>query len=96
MVCEKRQLLKNYFDDNGKNGYAYAYIYPGMNKVCQAAGRVIRTVQDIGVIALLDERFLSDEYMALFPREWSNVKVGNGDSMAKIVSDFWQKADKIS
>lgn len=89
MVCNEREILRHFFDDNGKNGYAYSYMYPGMNKVCQAAGRVIRTVDDTGIIALLDDRFLTDEYICLFPREWSSVAVGNEKNIRQIVDDFW-------
>lgn len=89
MVCNEREILRRFFDDNGKNGYAYSYMYPGMNKVCQAAGRVIRTVDDTGIIALLDDRFLTDEYICLFPREWSNVAIGNEKNIGQIVDDFW-------
>ncbi len=96
MVCNERQILKSYFDEHSKNGYAYAYTYPGMNKVCQAAGRVIRTVEDVGVIALLDERFLTPEYGRLFPREWSNMKLCSSKNMGRIIGDFWRKADKMS
>ena len=56
-VGPERELLKQYFDRSGENGFDYAYRYPGMNKVLQAAGRVIRTTEDTGVILLLDERF---------------------------------------
>lgn len=89
MVCDEREILKNFFDKNGKNGYAYSYTYPGMNKVCQAAGRVIRTEEDTGIIALLDERFLTGEYRALFPREWSNIAIGNEKNIGQIIDDFW-------
>ena len=56
-VCNEREILKSYFDQKGLYGFDYAYRYPGMNKVLQAAGRVIRTEDDRGVILLLDERF---------------------------------------
>ena len=62
--------MKNYFDAWGEDGFDYAYRYPGMNKVLQAAGRVIRTVDDFGIVVLLDERFLTGAYQRLFPREW--------------------------
>lgn len=70
MVCEERELYKSYFDENDKNGFHYAYLYPGLNKVFQAAGRVIRTEHDYGIILLLDDRFLSSNYQTLFPTEW--------------------------
>ena len=58
-VNPEQEILKEYFDERGEGGFNYAYQYPGMNKVMQAAGRVIRTVKDKGVIALLDDRFSS-------------------------------------
>ena len=86
--CE-RELLKNYFDSNGENGFDYAYRYPGMNKVLQAAGRVIRTAEDIGVIALLDERFLEFSYKRMFPREWTTYEQVSVDDVSKKVEKFW-------
>ncbi|MBQ8730646.1 MAG: ATP-dependent DNA helicase, partial [Lachnospiraceae bacterium] len=62
MVCNERELFKNYYDDNGRNGFDYAYLYDGMNKVQQSVGRVIRTATDVGAILLLDERLLTDAY----------------------------------
>ncbi len=88
-VCYEREILKHYFDDNGGKGFDYAYRYPGMNKVLQAAGRVIRTVEDVGVIALLDERFLQQAYVKMFPREWSEFKTVNLMSVGKQVEYFW-------
>ncbi|MDE7477406.1 MAG: ATP-dependent DNA helicase, partial [Lachnospiraceae bacterium] len=79
--CE-RELLKQYFDARGENGFDYAYRYPGMNKVLQSAGRVIRTAEDIGVVALLDERFLEPQYRRMFPREWSRYEVVNISGVA--------------
>ena len=88
-VCYERELLKNYFDERGENGFDYAYRYPGMNKVLQAAGRVIRTENDIGIIALLDERFLQLSYRKMFPREWDVYEVVCLDKIAKRVERFW-------
>lgn len=69
-VCNERELLKQYFDAKKMSGFDFAYLYPGMNKVLQSAGRVIRTESDKGVIVLLDVRFLDNRYQAIFPREW--------------------------
>jgi len=88
-VCYERELLKQYFDEGGQNGFDYAYRYPGMNKVLQAAGRVIRTVEDIGIVALLDERFLQYAYLRMFPREWAGYERVNCCSIAKRVEWFW-------
>ena len=88
-VCYEREILKNYFDENGENGFDYSYRYPGMNKVLQAAGRVIRTVEDVGIVALLDERFLQFAYRKMFPREWESFETVSVDTIAKRVERFW-------
>lgn len=88
MVCNERELYKSYFDENGKNGFDYAYLYPGLNKVFQAAGRVIRTDGDRGMILLLDDRFLTNSYRSLFPAEWEPERVTLG-TLKKKVKDFW-------
>lgn len=90
MVCPEQDILKGYFERHEKPGFAYAYQYPGMNKVMQAAGRVIRTMKDEGVIALLDDRFLQPDYRALFPREWSDYQVTRLNRVGKQVKLFWQ------
>lgn len=88
--CE-RELLKEYFDQNGENGFDYAYRYPGMNKVLQSAGRVIRTADDVGVVALLDERFMEPQYMKMFPREWNKLEVVSVHEIAEKVKKFWDE-----
>jgi len=87
-------LLKQYFDQHMNHGFAYAYLYPGMNKVLQAAGRVIRTTEDHGVIVLLDERFLYTENQAMFPREWMDYRVVNSAEIRSEIEDFWKKFAK--
>ena len=94
MVCAERELLKRCYDDMGLDGFAYAYRYPGMNKVLQAAGRVIRTEEDRGIVALLDERFLNREYLRLFPREWEEYKVCRVDDIAETIEEFWVLPDQ--
>jgi len=89
-VSFEQNLLKEYFDRTMGVGFDYAYRYPGMNKVLQAAGRVIRTKDDEGVIVLLDERFWGYEYQNLFPAEWQDrkrISVGDAESMLK---EFWK------
>ena len=92
-VCLERELIREYFDETMSGGYEYAYLYPGMNKVLQAAGRVIRTQEDVGVVALLDDRFLQNSYRALFPREWSNYQVVDQKSIETAVTRFWENVD---
>jgi len=93
MVAAEREILKKKYDEEGYNGFDYAYRYPGMNKVLQAAGRVIRTEEDTGVVMLLDERFLQQSYLRLFPREWSNLRQVNISSAAREVRSFWEKLE---
>jgi Rad3-related DNA helicase len=90
-VGNERELLKKYFDDKGENGFDYAYRFPGMNKVLQSAGRVIRTAEDIGVVALLDERFLTAQYLSMFPREWSRYEAVSVELVSKKVESFWNE-----
>ena len=90
-VCFERDILMNYFNEAGKNGFDYAYRYPGMNKVLQAAGRVIRTVEDVGIVALIDDRFLENSYQKLFPREWEQYEVVEVDTVSKRVEKFWNE-----
>ncbi len=88
-ICTERKLLRDYYDEKDGNGYNYAYTYPGMNKVLQAAGRVIRTMDDVGVIVLLDERFAKSEYVRLFPEEWADYRLCNLGNMPQMVGEFW-------
>lgn len=90
-VCSEREILAGYFQQKEGNGFAYAYRYPGMNKVLQAAGRVIRTHQDLGVIALLDERFLQNEYLRMFPKEWKEYRVVRLQSIGHEIEKFWNE-----
>ena len=96
LVCNEREILRHYFDDMGQDGFSYAYRYPGMNKVLQAAGRVIRTKEDEGVVALLDNRFLQWEYKTMFPREWNKIDVVSSDMVERRLEDFWNKRNNSS
>ena len=88
-VCNEREILKQYFDQRGMRGFDYAYLYPGMNKVLQAAGRVIRTEEDRGIILLLDERFRNKGYRDIFPREWAGCQSGRMERVEEIIEEFW-------
>jgi Rad3-related DNA helicase len=94
MVCTEQNILKDYFDEKEQKGFDYAYQYPGMNKVMQAAGRVIRTVEDEGIIALLDERFLRPDYQAIFPREWDEYYEIRQNNVGDVVKEFWNRREK--
>ncbi|SDP59066.1 ATP-dependent DNA helicase [Halobacillus aidingensis] len=71
----EKELIKDYFNQKGRNGYDYAYVYPGMNKVLQAGGRLIRSEEDHGSIQLVDDRFLSRKYLQLLPDDWGNYRI---------------------
>ncbi len=92
-ISNEREILKRYYDDKSMNGFDYAYRYPGMNKVLQSAGRVIRTKDDIGMILLLDERFLTEEYQQLFPREWTVFDICSIRNLEEKASKFWDNYD---
>lgn len=90
-IGNEREILRQFYDRRSGNGFDYAYRYPGMNKVLQAAGRVIRTVSDVGVIELLDERFLRREYRELFPREWERCEVCGLGDVGERLRRFWER-----
>ena len=89
MVSGEREILKQYFDQKGENGFDYAYRYPGINKVLQSAGRVIRTKEDRGTILLMDDRFLDWDYRNLFPREWSDLQICSLETVEIQLKEFW-------
>ena len=89
-VCNERELLKQYFDQKNLSGFDFAYLYPGMNKVLQSAGRVIRTNSDRGIIVLLDERFLDRRYQTVFPREWNRYQTCYLEQIQDKLASFWE------
>lgn len=93
MVCSERELFREYYQEKKGEGFAYAYLYNGMNKVLQSAGRVIRTAQDKGAILLLDERFVNRQYTSLFPMEWFPNYTVTISTMKKRLEDFWRETD---
>lgn len=90
-ICPERELLRGYYDETAGTGFAQAYRYPGMNKVLQAVGRVIRTETDRGIALLIDDRFLTREYAELMPPWWGMAEVARDASdISRRVSAFWQ------
>ena len=89
MVCNERELFRGFYDERSHSGFEYAYLYVGMNKVLQSAGRVIRTIEDRGAILLLDERFLNRQYQELFPREWFPFETVQLSQMKEKLEAFW-------
>ena len=89
-VCNEREILKQYYDRRNMDGFDHAYRYPGMNKVMQSAGRVIRTDEDTGVIVLLDERFGQAQYRSSFPREWADYETCTLRNVKEKLERFWK------
>ena len=91
-VSFERDLIKNHYDNLGISGFDYAYTNPGKNKVMQAAGRVIRSELDKGVVLLIDQRFTYLKYKDMFKTEWSHYKiVRSNNDITSILNDFWSK-----
>ena len=91
-LSNERNIVRDYFDEDTGVGYDYAYTYPGMNNVLQAAGRVIRTDEDRGVVVLVDDRYATPKYRELFPEHWKQMRyAGNPKSLAEICRRFWEK-----
>lgn len=88
-VCMERDMIRNYFDRGEKKGYDYAYAYPGMNKVLQAAGRVIRSAKDMGTIVLMDDRFLWEKNQCLLPEDWEQYYEVNLQNYSHVLKRFW-------
>ncbi|MDT2736561.1 helicase C-terminal domain-containing protein [Enterococcus pseudoavium] len=90
-VNHEQELIKDYYDEKQKQGFSYAYQLPGMNKVIQAAGRVIRTMEDQGIILLLDQRYLNPHYQNLLPVNWADRQVLFGpNAVSQAAQAFWQ------
>lgn len=89
-VGVERKILMDWFSREGR-GFEYAYVYPGLNKVLQSAGRVIRTEKDKGIILLLDNRFLAGGYDGLMPAEWTNMEIVNVNTVEEHLLNFWKE-----
>ena len=91
-VNPRQEILRRYYDEAGGTGFDYAYRFPGMNKVLQAAGRVIRTQEDRGVVLLLDDRFARGEYTRLFPRHWHQLQyLRSTTELEQQLAAFWAR-----
>lgn len=91
-ICLERESIKEYYNSIGKNGFDYAYVYPGIIKVLQAAGRCIRTEKDKGVVLLLDDRYFTNKYKRLLPREWFlNILVESEEGIKNTCKNFWKE-----
>ena len=91
-LCVERDLIRDYFEEKTGAGFDYAYTFPGMNRVLQATGRVIRSEIDRGVVLLVDARFAEARYRRLFPAWWRPVRARNSAEIGSALAKFWQGA----
>ena len=89
----ERELLLEQLDDGDGGGYDAAYVYPGLRRVLQAAGRVIRTENDHGVVLLLDTRYRQEKYKNLMPPHWDVLDVKKMSELNRALKRFWEEAD---
>jgi len=91
-ISLRSDQIRDYFNQLNGQGYDYAYVYPGMNKVLQAAGRVIRTESDAGIVLLIDDRFATAKYLGLFPGHWTNMQcLHNLGEIDSCIQGFWKQ-----
>ncbi len=92
-ISNERNILRDHYEVTRERGFDYAYTYPGMNRVLQAAGRVIRREDDRGVIVLIDDRYADERIKMLFPDHWQNIQyAGKSIELAEIVTEFWNRS----
>lgn len=93
-LSAEQNILQNYFEETRESGYDYAYTYPAMIKVQQAAGRVIRSESDRGVVVLIDDRYAEPPVLRLMPKSWRRIKFASDpDQLASIIERFWERSD---
>ena len=90
-ISLERELIRDYFDHHHRSGFEYAYLYPGIIRVLQAAGRVIRSENDRGVVLLIGQRFAASPYRDLLPGEWHPVSVRDDDRFKRVLGNFWKR-----
>lgn len=91
-LSNERNMLRDYYENKCERGYDYAYIYPGMNRVLQAAGRVIRREEDKGIVVLIDARYAEPPYLSLYPSHWKGIcAAGSAAALAERHRRFWEK-----
>ena len=94
-VNEEREAIRRRAAQEGFNGFDIAYRYPGMHKVLQAAGRLIRSEEDRGVLLLCDARFSQSDYRRLLPAHYRPLKLAALEEIPGRLQDFWGAAQKI-
>ena len=89
-LSAERNMIAEYYNGSAERGYDYAYTYPGMNAVLQAAGRVIRRDTDRGIVLLCDDRYAAPAYRELMPPHWDGLKIIDDiTALPSLLRDFW-------
>lgn len=91
LICREREIIREFTDDGEGAGYDFAYTYPGFRRVQQAAGRVIRTETDRGIVLLMDDRFVQEKYVQLMPGHWNVRVMPDAKSAGEAIKRFWSK-----
>jgi DNA excision repair protein ERCC-2 len=91
-ICLERELIRQYFTDTHKAGFEFAYQYPGINRVLQAAGRVIRSETDRGAVLLIDQRYATYRYRSLLLKQWEITRIRDHRQAAEKLKKFWNEA----
>jgi DNA excision repair protein ERCC-2 len=94
-ISIEKNLIRDYFDKKNQNGFEFAYQYPGINRVLQAAGRVIRSEKDQGVVLLIDRRYRESRYRNLLPASWQLTRIDDGKGFNQQVQAFWESMSAI-
>ena len=89
-ISYENELIKAYFNEAEGTGFQYAYQYPGINRVLQAGGRVIRTAKDRGIVLLVDQRYARYSYRSMLPKHWQPVRIRNKSDLEAALDDFWE------
>ena len=95
-VDGEQELIRAYYEEKYTQGFAYAYLYPGMNRVVQSAGRVIRSETDVGIVVLVDKRFSHSNYASLFPSYWyaKTPRELVTSDFQETIAAFWRMHDE--
>jgi DNA excision repair protein ERCC-2 len=94
-LSPERDQIRDRFEQTAGRGFDYSYVFPGMNRVLQAAGRVIRTESDRGTVLLIDERFGQARYRRLLPAEWQPTSVANEKELTARLNAFWSQTEGV-
>jgi Rad3-related DNA helicase len=95
-LCIERDLIRDYFQERARAGFEYAYMFPGLNRVLQAVGRVIRSETDRGVVLLIDNRFIERRYLSLLPPSWRLSRIARAAQISEALRRFWQAKQPTS